>query len=119
MRYIDDKELEQSAVVANCCMNRYRDRCGTNGYDVEDALHPLTFLGNKVANDGKAVWLDICCGTGKALVQAATIIERDGLPIEIVGMDAVGMFKPHSSTHLALIEASLSVWKPAEVTWYS
>jgi SAM-dependent methyltransferase len=113
MLYNDDKELEQSPVVANCCMNRERDLCGTNGYDVEVGLHPLNFLGDKVANNGKARWLDLCCGTGKALVQAATIVERDGLPIEIVGVDLVGMFMPHSSRHLALIEASLSIWKPA------
>lgn len=26
-----------------------------------------------------ARWLDLCCGTGKALIQAATIMEHDGL----------------------------------------
>ncbi len=113
MHYNDDKELEQSPVVANCCMNRERDLNGTNGYDVEIGFQPLRFLGDKVATNGKARWLDLCCGTGKALGQAATIIERDRLPIEIVGVDLVGMFTPNSSKQLNLIETSLSTWNPA------
>lgn len=112
MLYNDDKELEQSPVVANCCMNRERDLSGTNGYDVEIGFQPIKFLGDKVGTNGKARWLDLCCGTGKALIQTATIIERDLLPIEIVGVDLVGMFKPNSSKHLTLIESSLSTWKP-------
>ena len=35
MLYNDGQKLEQSSVVANCCMNRERDLSGTNGYDVE------------------------------------------------------------------------------------
>lgn len=113
MLYSNDNELEQSPVVANCCMNRERDLGGTNGYAVEIGFQPLNFLGDNVGSNGKARWLDLCCGTGKALIQAATIIERDELPFEIVGVDLVGMFLRHSSRHLALIEASLSIWKPA------
>lgn len=113
MLYQNDKQLERSPVVANCCMNRERDLSGTNGYDVEIGFQPLKFLGEKVAINGKARWLDLCCGTGKALTQAATIIERDCLPIEIVGVDLVGMFAGHSSSQLTLIEASLSIWSPA------
>ena len=112
MHYNDDKELEQSPVVANCCMNRERDLNGTNGYDVEIGFQPLSFLNDQSATNGMARWLDLCCGTGKALVQAATIIERDRLPIEIVGVDLVGMFKPNGSKQLTLIEASLSTWIP-------
>ena len=113
MLYDDDHELEQSPVVANCSMNRERDLNGTNGYDVEIGFQPLNFLGDKVATNGNARWLDLCCGTGKALIQAATIIERDRLPVEIVGVDLVGMFKPNSSKQLNLIETSLSMWNPA------
>ncbi len=50
--------------------------------------------------------------TGKALTQAASIIERDGLPIEIMGVDLVGMFADNRSCQLTLIEASLSSWSP-------
>ncbi len=110
MLYNDDKQLEQSPVVANCCMNRERDLSGANGYDLEIGFQPLTFLSSKVATNKNARWLDLCCGTGKALVQAATIIERDALPVEIVGVDLVGMFVKHSSRQLSLFEASLSTW---------
>lgn len=114
MLYNDDQQLEQSPVVANCCMNRERDLSGTNGYDVEIGFQPLSFLADKVAANGTARWLDLCCGTGKALSQAATIIERDGLPMEIVGVDLVGMFVTNTSRSLTLIEASLSTWSPVE-----
>ena len=88
MLYNDDRELERSPVVANCCMNRERVLSGTNGYDVEIGFQPFRFLDDKVAANGKTRWLDLCCGTGKALIQTATIIERDLLPIEIVGVDS-------------------------------
>lgn len=84
MLYHDDKELEGSPVVANCCMNRERELNGTNGYAVEIGFQPLTFLTDKAAQNGMARWLDLCCGSGKALVQAANNIERDSLPIEIL-----------------------------------
>jgi len=113
MLYSDDQQLEQSPVVTNCCMNRERGLSGANGYDVEIGFHPLDFLGVKVGANGKTRWLDLCCGTGKALIQAATFIERDGLPIEIVGVDLVGMFATNSSRSLTLIEASLSTWSPS------
>jgi SAM-dependent methyltransferase len=112
MLYNDDQQLEQSPVVSNCCMNRERDLSGTNGYDVEIGFQPLSFLRDKVGTNRMVRWLDMCCGTGKALIQAATIIERDLLPIEIVGVDLVGMFKPNSSKQLTLIESSLSTWNP-------
>jgi ubiquinone/menaquinone biosynthesis C-methylase UbiE len=61
-----------------------------------------------------ASWLDLCCGTGRALIQAATVTERDRLPIEIVGVDLLGMFAENHSRSLTLIEASLSTWSPAK-----
>jgi hypothetical protein len=64
MLYSDDKQLEQSPVVANCFMNRERDLSGTNGYDVEIGVQPLSFLNDQLANNGSARWLDLCCGTG-------------------------------------------------------
>lgn len=112
MHYHDEQKLEQSPVVANCCMNRERDLNGTNGYDVEIGFQPLRFLSDRLANNGSARWLDLCCGTGKALIQAAKLIDSDGLPVEIVGVDLVGMFAAHSSNQLTLIEASLSTWSP-------
>lgn len=44
MRLRSDKELEQSAVVANCRMNRERELTGSNGYTVEIGFNPLDRL---------------------------------------------------------------------------
>ena len=44
MDLLDDDQLERSAVVANCRMNRERDLTGTNGYDRELGFNPLDLL---------------------------------------------------------------------------
>ena len=114
MRLVGNDELERSAVVANCQMNRERGLAGSNGYDRELGFDPIDFLKNRLDPGWPAAWLDLCCGTGKALIEAATIIRAEGLAIEIVGVDLVGMFRPYnpSLTHLRLVEASLSIWRP-------
>ena len=40
MKLMGDDELERSAVVANCRMNRERNLLGSNGYDRELGLNP-------------------------------------------------------------------------------
>jgi hypothetical protein len=54
----DDEALHASAVVANSAMNRER----------ELGFNPLAWL---VCRTGAVSWLDLCCGTGRALGQAA------------------------------------------------
>jgi hypothetical protein len=49
MDLLDDDELEQSAVVANCRMNRERNLLGSNGYDRELGFDPLAFLKERAA----------------------------------------------------------------------
>ena len=93
-------------------MNRERNLRGSNGYDRDLRFDPLEYLSNVAAEQGGAKWLDLCCGTGKALIEAAAEIEEQGLSISIVGVDLVGMFDPQDSPHLQLIEASLSQWQP-------
>jgi SAM-dependent methyltransferase len=116
MNLLDDETLERSAVVANCRMNRERVLVGSNGYDTELGLNPLDFLRDRVASGGKASWLDLCCGTGSALIEATRQIQREGLGsrIEIVGVDLVGMFATPDpgAKGLRLVEASLRTWKP-------
>lgn len=111
-RMINDHQLEQSAVVANCVMNRERNLYGSNGYDTELGCDPLEFLDQVVQSHGRARWLDLCCGTGKALIEAAEICDAENLPVEIVGVDLVKMFFHQSSNRLTLIAASLSQWHP-------
>ena len=114
MTLLSDDELERSAVVANCRMNRERDLIGSNGYDRELGFNPLDFLRGRIALGRRVAWLDLCCGTGKALIQAARIVHAEGLDIEIVGVDLVGMFhRPDPDlTCLRLVEASLRTWRP-------
>jgi hypothetical protein len=79
MDLLGEGELEQSAIVANCRMNRERGLVGSNGYDRELGFNPLDFLKGCVAPGRPAAWLDPCCGTGKALIEAARIVHDDGL----------------------------------------
>ena len=116
MRLLGNDELERSAVVANCRMNRERNLLGSNGYDRELRFNPLDFLKQRIATGHLVAWLDLCCGTGRALIQAARQLRAEGLvsSIEIVGVDLVGMFDPIDSSLscLRLEEASLSTWRP-------
>jgi trans-aconitate methyltransferase len=116
MNLLDDETLERSAVVANCRMNRERVLLGSNGYDKELGLNPLDFLGRRVTSGRAVAWLDLCCGTGKALIEAARIAREEdfGSRIEIVGVDLVGMFQTSEPglSHLRLVEASLKTWRP-------
>jgi SAM-dependent methyltransferase len=116
MNLLGEDELERSAVVANCRMNRERGLVGSNGYGVEIGFDPLHFLRKRVADGQPAAWLDLCCGSGKALIEAAQIVHDEGLApkVEIVGVDLVGMFlRPDPGlTCLRLVEASLSTWRP-------
>jgi trans-aconitate methyltransferase len=116
MRLLGDDELERSAVVANCRMNRERNLLGSNGYDRELGLNPLDFLKQRIATGRLVAWLDLCCGTGRALIQATRQILAEGpvTSIEIVGVDLAGLFDPTDSSLscLRLEEASLSTWRP-------
>jgi len=61
-----------------------------------------------------AAWLDLSFGTGLALIQAARTANAEGLGVEVVGVDLVGMFHrlDPGLTCLRLVEASLSTWRP-------
>jgi SAM-dependent methyltransferase len=118
MNLLSDDILERSAVVANCRMNRERDLLGSNGYDREIGFNPLEFLKGKLAHEDHAAWLDLCCGTGKALIQAARILQDEGLKsrIAIIGVDLVGVFhRPDPGLDgPRLVEASLKYWCPEQ-----
>ena len=117
MDRLSDDILERSAVVANCRMNRERDLVGTNGYSKELGFNPLDFLRDRAAPGRAVAWLDLCCGSAKALIQASRLVQSwpPADRIEIVGVDLVGMFlEPGPDpTCPSLVEASLSTWQPA------
>jgi len=116
--------LERSGVVANCRMNRERTLTGGNGYTREIGFNPFEFLVQAASVRDNVRWLDLCCGTGNALIEAARSIEALGLSrqIQIVGVDLVGMFTPQringvgngpdTMNSLQLIEASVMNWQP-------
>ena len=114
MRLLGDDELERSAVVANCRMNRERGLLGSNGYGWELGFHRLAFLKDRIVPGRSVAWLDLCCGSGKALIEAATLVHAEGLDVQIVGVDLVGMFRRFDPplTCLSLVEASLTTWRP-------
>ncbi len=109
---IEEGALEKSAVVANCCMNRERNLYGSNGYDKELRCDPLDILRNAADRYGQASWLDLCCGTGKALIEAASVLEAEGVTVEIVGVDLAGLFLPENPRRVRLVQASLTNWEP-------
>ena len=116
MKLLDTDSLERSPVVANCRMNRERDLLGSNGYDRELGFNPLDFLRKKLAREDHAAWLDLCCGTGKALIQAWRSLRDERLTARVVitGVDLAGAFHPIETGHqnLWLVESSLSDWQP-------
>jgi len=113
MELLNDEELEKSAVVANCDMNRERCLAGSNGYAKEVTFHPLDFLKVRVATGRSAAWLDFCCGSGKALIEAADVIQAAGWCAEIVGVDLAGAFQRRERQRPpTLIQESLRSWRP-------
>jgi SAM-dependent methyltransferase len=116
MQLLSEEVLERSCTVANCRMNRERVLLGSNGYGRELGFNPLDFLVEKLPGQGTVAWVDLCCGRGRALIEAAKHLQADGLAgtVEIVGVDLVGLFdQPLAGlTGLSLVEASLSRWRP-------
>ncbi len=116
VKLLDDDDLERSAVVANCRMNRERNLTGSNGYLKELGFHPLDFLREQGSANREVAWLDLCCGTGRALIEAARIVrsEKWGRQVSITGVDLVGMFhRPEPGLEeLQLVETSLRTWIP-------
>jgi SAM-dependent methyltransferase len=115
---LNNQVLEQSSVVANSMMNRERGIVGGNSYSKELAFNPLSFLQTRLQHRESVTWLDLCCGTGKALLEAARFFYDNDLSskVKIVGVDLAGMFnrQPIEITSLHLIESSLTDWHPTD-----
>lgn len=117
MILLRDEDLERSSIVANCRMNRERELAGSNGYERELRLHPVEFLRERARDRDIVRWLDLCCGTGRALLQASESLRREGLGnrTRIVGVDLAERFPAtRKRASLRLITASVRDWKPEE-----
>jgi SAM-dependent methyltransferase len=120
-RLLDDVALESSSVAANCAMNRERQLAGVNSYARELGFNPLQVMRDAVQDhagqDATTAWLDLCCGTGRALIQAAAELRRDGLAgrTALVGVDLVDAFDPvpEGLPNLRLACSPVAAWTPA------
>lgn len=109
-RFKDHTALEQSDIVANITMNRNRALMGDNSYSKEFDLNPVSELAGRLKDNGKAAWLDLCCGRGRALIDAAIALDTNDLTLH--GVDLVDHFDPRSKQYpaITLTVASLHTW---------
>ncbi|MGJ6960499.1 class I SAM-dependent methyltransferase [Streptosporangium sp. G11] len=111
-KLLDDETLERSPVVANRVMNRERGLTGSNGYGRELGIDVLEVLRDRVRAGRRVRWLDLCCGSARALFEASRHL---GDEAEIVGVDLVDFFAgPSRPPKLRLVAASITVWEPEE-----
>lgn len=96
---LDDQALHASSVVANNAMNRERQLAGVNSY--------AKALGFDPADGLTGAWLDLCCGRGRALIQAAERLNTSTL----VGVDLVDAFAA-TPPGVTLIAAPIETWTP-------
>ena len=115
-KLLDDVRLAQSPVVANCMMNRERVCTGGNSYAKELGLNPLDFLRSRLETQKRVAWLDLCCGRGRALIEAGQHLAglAAGREIVLIGIDLVPMFDPcPDELHFVrFVEASAVGWEP-------
>lgn len=98
-------------------MNRERNCTGGNSYAKDLFFNPLEFLKERLETKEQIAWLDLCCGSGRALIEAARFFagENFNSRIEITGVDLVAMFDsfPSELKSLRLIESSVTDYEPA------
>jgi SAM-dependent methyltransferase len=116
-RLLDDAALLASTVVANNTMNRERGLTGVNSYTRELGFDPTRFLTEHAdtRDERTAAWLDLCCGSGRALLEAGAHFEREqpAQHIELTGVDLVDFFLPvPPPPSLTLIAQSATNWRP-------
>jgi ubiquinone/menaquinone biosynthesis C-methylase UbiE len=102
VRLIGDDRLAGSWVVANRDMNRGRGLSGRDGYSRVLGVD----LRARLAVAGTH-WLDLCCGEGKALLEAA-----GSLPARLTGVDLVGPVDPPPGVRF--MTAPVAEWVPEE-----
>jgi len=95
MKLLSENELVWSWVVANSKMNRKRKASGVNSYEKELKIKPELFLEDHIQQNGLVKWLDLCCGEGKALIQASEYLLLKGLQDKALlkGIDLVSAFQ--------------------------
>src|SRR5215510_7274984 len=115
-KLLNSGALELSGIVANSAMNRERVCVGKNSYTRELSFDPLDYLKSRLETQGQAAWLDLCCGRGRALIEAAEALApySSNSTLRLFGVDLVAMFDsyPPRLSFVRLQEASVSSWRP-------
>jgi SAM-dependent methyltransferase len=107
---IDDEELAGSWVVANRDMNRARGLTGRDGYGRVLGVDILAVVAGKLSPDRTVHWLDLCCGRGEALREAASQLPGR---IDITGIDLIsGGGSPPPPPEIRFVTASVTDWRP-------
>lgn len=114
MNLLKENKLIWSTTVANCNMNRKRNLLGVNSYEKDIDFNVLDFIYARIDKGEKVNWIDICCGEGKALIQANYELLKKGIGdnVELEGMDLVDMFDEYNPNHIKMIIGSLLNWQP-------
>lgn len=117
-RLLDAAALERTAVVANAAMNRDRRAVGVNSYQRELGFDPLALLADRVRSYGSAACLDLCCGRGRALLDAANWLRERGQSdrVRLFGVDLENLFDEGAEREpgVRLVAASLHRWNASE-----
>jgi SAM-dependent methyltransferase len=108
-----DQELSSSPVVANCRMNRERVLTGGNSYSRDLGMNPVEFLQTRLDEQATVRWLDLCCGTGRALIEAAKQLAGQREGVEIVGLDLAGLFGSPVEPGVQFVESAIEDWQPS------
>jgi len=103
-------------------MNRARRCVGKNSYQKDLFFNPIEFLEERLLNNESVSWLDICCGEGHALIEAAThfaklsINKNPANNFHIIGIDIAGMFHQFSTElkYLQLLEMPVEDFEPSQ-----
>jgi trans-aconitate methyltransferase len=87
-----------------------------NSYERELRFSPLEFLLNRCAAGKTVRWLDLCCGTGKALLDAAALLQSHAGQFELIGVDLMPTFvASHTrvgSEHVRYVTSSVAAYVP-------
>lgn len=110
-----DDALAASDVAVNSAMNRGRGLSGTNSYARELRFEPLPFLVARGARGDAVRWLDLACGEGRALREAAALARNrfPDLRFEFLGVDLLPPRSlPDAAPTLKFVAASALEWTP-------
>lgn len=111
VRLLDNQALERSSVVANRTMNRERGLTGSNGYGRELGIDVVGLITDRLSRGAETFdWLDLCCGTGTALLECAGLVDDPRL--RITGVDLVDFFAGPPHPRVEFVTGSVDSFAP-------